>query len=154
AWQGVFSAHFGALLKKLNCRYKRLRRRVKGEENPEVASLKREILSELEQLSEQRQIDFYYGDEAAASLEQCVPYGWQFPDEQVSRPSSPGRGVNCFALLTRENRAMVATTAESITASFIFEQFERLSLALRRLTDVVVDNAKVHRAQVIKERIE
>jgi hypothetical protein len=116
--------------------------------------LKREILSELEHLSEQGQIDLYYGDEAAVSLEPCVPYGWQFPDEQVAMPSSQGKGVNCFALLTRGNRAIVETTAESLTASFIFEQFERLSLELRRLTVVVVDNAKVHRGRVIKERIQ
>jgi transposase len=131
-----------------------LRRRVKGEEIPEVATLKREILSELERLSEQQHIDLYYGDEAAVSLEPCVPYGWQFRDEQVAMPSELGKGVNCFALLTRDNRAVVETTRESVTARFIFEQFERLSLALRRLTVVVVDNARVHRARVIKERIE
>ena len=68
-------------------------------------------------------------------------------------PSSPGKGVNCFALLTRDNRALVETTRGSITAGFIFEQFERLSFELRRLTVVVVDNARVHAARVIKERI-
>jgi transposase len=130
-----------------------LRRRVKGQENPEVAALKREILSELERLSEQQQIDLYYADEAAVSLEPCVPYGWQFRDEQVAMPSSSGKGINCFALLTRENRALVETTRESITAQFIAEQFEGLSLRLRRLTVVIVDNAPVHRAQVIKEGI-
>ena len=116
--------------------------------------MKREILSELEHLSEQGQIDLYYGDEAAVSMEPCVPYGWQFPDEQVAMPSSPGRGVNCFVLLTRENCAIIETTEQSITARFIFDQFERLSLELKRLTVVVVDNAKVHRARVIKEQIE
>ena len=130
-----------------------MRRRVKGEEIPEVATLKREILSELERLSQQRQIDLYYADEAAVSMQPCVPYGWQFPDERVAMPSSQGRGVNCFALLNRENRAIVETTEESITARFVFEQFEGLSLELRRLTVVVVDNAPMHRAQVIKEQI-
>lgn len=131
-----------------------MRRRVKGEEDPEVATLKREILSELERLAEVQQIELYYADEAAVSLEPCVPYAWQFRDEQVAMPASPGKGVNCFALLTRDNRAWVETTQENITARFIFEQFERLSLRLRRLTVVVVDNARVHRARVIKERIE
>jgi transposase len=131
-----------------------LRQRVKGQENPEVATLKREILSELERLSEQQQIDLYNADEVAVCLEPCVPYGWQFGDEQVAMPSSQGRGVNCFALLMRKNRAVIKTTGESITAGFIFEQFEQLWLALRRLTVVVVDKAGVHRARVIKERIE
>ena len=131
-----------------------MRRRVKGVEIPEVATLKREILSELERLSEQQRIDLYYADEAAVSLEPCVPYAWQFRDEDVAMPSSSGKGINCFALLTRDNRALVETTGGSITAEYIFEQFERLSLELRRLTVVVVDNARVHAARVIKGRIE
>jgi transposase len=131
-----------------------LRRRVKGEENSEVATLKREILSELERLSEAQHIDLYYADEAAVALQPCVPYAWQFADEQAGMPSSPGKGINCFALLARDNRAVVKMTRESITAQIIFEQFERLSFELKRLTVVVIDNAPVHRARVIKERIE
>ena len=131
-----------------------MRRRVKGEEDPEVTTLKREILSELERLAEAQQIDLYYADEAAVSLAPCVPYAWQFCDEQVAMPASSGKGVNCFALLTRDNRAVVETTQENISAGFIFKQFERLSLGLRRLTVVVVDNASVHRARAIKDRIE
>lgn len=86
-------------------------------------------------------------------MELCVPYAWQFRDEEVAMPSLPSKGVNCFALLMRENRAVVETQ-QSITAGFIFEQFERLSLALRRQTVVVVDKARVHRGRIIKERIE
>lgn len=112
------------------------------------------MLSELERLSEARRIDLYYADEAAVSLEPCVPYAWQFRDETVAMPSSPGKGVNCFALLTRESRCLIETTRDNITAAFLFEQFERLSLGLGRLTVVVLDNARVHRARVIKERIE
>lgn len=111
------------------------------------------MLSELEHLSEHQQIDLYYADEAAVSLQPCVPYAWQFADEQVAMPSSPGMGVNCFALLSRENRAMIETTQQSITAEFIVEQFEKLSFSLHRLTVIVLDNAKMHRARVVKERI-
>lgn len=45
---------------------------------------------------------------------------------------------------------MVETTAESITARFIFEQFERLSFKLRRLTAMVVDNAPAHERELSK----
>jgi hypothetical protein len=62
--------------------------------------------------------------------------GWQFPGEQVAMPSTPDKGVNCFALLRRDNQTLVETTEQSITAGFIFDQFERLSLVLRRLTVV------------------
>jgi transposase len=130
-----------------------LRRRVKGQEIPELAELKREILSELERLSQAQRIDLYYGDEAAVSLEPCVPYGWQFADEQAAMPSSQGKGINCFALLRRDNAALIETTGAGITGRFIFQQLEQLSIGLKRLAVVVLDNAAVHRARVIKERI-
>jgi len=31
-------------------------------------------------------------------------YAWQFADEQVVMPSERGGAVNCFALLSRDNR--------------------------------------------------
>ena len=40
-----------------------------------------------------------------------------------------------------------------ITAQFIFEQFERFSGGLKNLTVVVMDNAQIDRARIIKERI-
>ena len=74
-------------------------------------------------------------------------------DEVVSMPSEKGKGVNCFALLSRDNRAVVETSVETITAQFLFEQFERFSAGLQKLTVIVLDNASVHRARIIKERI-
>ncbi len=130
-----------------------MRRRIKNRENADIYKAKLESLGELEKLSQSKQIDLFYSDEAAVSLLPNVPYGWQFSDEQVAMPSSTGKGTNCFALLARDNRSRIETTDRSITAEFIFEQFERLSFSLSRLTIVVLDNAPVHRARIIKEQI-
>lgn len=110
-------------------------------------------MGELEALSEGHKIDLYYADEAAVSLEPCVPYAWQFADEEAFMPSAQGKGVSCFALMTRDNRAVIETTAQSVTSQFLFEQIERFSVGLRKLTVIVLDNAAVHRARVIKERL-
>lgn len=104
-------------------------------------------------MSEAHKIDLYDADEAAVSLEPCVPYAWQFRDEEVSMPSEKGKGVNCFALLARDNRAVVETSTETITAQNLCEQFERLSSGLQKPTVVVLDNASAHRARIIKDRI-
>jgi transposase len=122
-------------------------------EQADIYRLKLESLGELEALSEARRIDLYYADEASVSLEPCVPYAWQFADEQVSMPSAQGKSVHCFALLTRDNQAMVETTTQMMTSQFIFEQLERFSVGLKKLTVVVLDNAAVHRARIIKDRI-
>ena len=126
---------------------------MKAKEIREVYQHKREILGELETLAEKQLIDLSYLDESRVSLEPNVPYGWQFPDEEVFMPSAKGSGLNCFAVLSRTDQCSVKTSERTFSAQFIFEQFETLSLNLRKLTVIVLDNARIHTSQIIKERI-
>lgn len=66
-------------------------------------------------------------------------------------PSTQGGGVNCFALLARDNRCHAAMTEQRITAQWISEQLDRFSLSVRRMTVVVLDNARVHK-KAVRER--
>ena len=91
-------------------------------------AFKREYLGELERLWEQGKIDLFYGDESRVCLQPCVPYAWQFRDEQAGIPSTQGGGVNCFALLSRDNRCLSAVTEASIDAAWISEKLDQLSL--------------------------
>lgn len=113
-----------------------------------------EILGELETLAEEDRIDLYYGDESRVSTEPCIPYGWQFADEEVFFPSEKSGGVNCFAFLSRTNKCYFETTQNSINAEFILEQLDRFSLGLRRPAVIVLDNASTHTAGIIKEQLE
>lgn len=106
----------------------------------------------LEEMSQHGWIELYYGDESRISLEPCVPYAWQFRDEEVFMPSDKGAGLNCFALLSRCNRCRFETTTKAINARFIVEQLEDLSLGLERVTVVVLDNAPAHVAKRVQER--
>jgi len=126
---------------------------LKNKESEEIYRHKLAILSELETLSETNLIDLYYADESRVSLEPSIPYGWQFADEEVFMPSAKGNGLNCFALLMRNNQCLIQTSSETLTSRFIFEQFENLSVRLRKLTVVVLDNARIHTSGIIKERI-
>jgi len=126
---------------------------LKGKPEKQVYHLKKEVLGELETLSETGLIELCYGDESGVNLEPCVPYGWQFADEEVSMPTAKGRGVNCFGLFTRGNEAVVATSENSITAEFVIEQLERLSFSIRKITVVVLDNARIHTGKKMRERI-
>jgi len=126
---------------------------LKGRETAAIYQHKREILGELETLSNNQLIDLYYSDESRVALEPCVPYGWQFADEEVAMPSAQGGGLNCFALLSRDNRCLINTSEETFTSRFIFERLEDLSFKLPKLTVVVLDNARVHTSRIIKDRI-
>lgn len=125
---------------------------MKGTEIPAVYEHKKAILGELERLSENQQIDLFYADESRVSLEPCIPYGWQFADEKVFMPTAKGSGLNCFALLTRDNRCLVNTSEQTIDSRFIFEQLESVSVRLKKPTVIVLDNARIHTSQIIKER--
>lgn len=106
----------------------------------------------MERLCEQTQIDLYYGDESCVSLTPCVPYGWQFKDETVSMPGTSGKGVNCFALLSRASECWFRTTQESVTACVLCGWLDRFAAGLRRRTVVVLDNAPVHRSKLFASR--
>lgn len=131
-----------------------MRKRPKGQPNPDVYALKVECLAELERLSEQGHIDLCYGDESGVCLEPCIPYAWQFADEQVSMPAAKGGGLNCFALLWRDNHCLAQTTPSTITGHFVAEQLDRLSLCLPKPTVVVLDNAPIHHGRAMRQRRE
>jgi transposase len=106
----------------------------------------------LEQLSKSGLIDLYYGDESRVSVDPCVPYGWQFAGENVFMPAAKGAGLNCFALLSRASDLLFETTRQRITSQFIVGQLERLSFSIKRMTVVVLDNARVHTSRQVQER--
>ena len=81
---------------------------------------------------------------------------WQFADEQVTMPSEKGSGVkgggvNCFALLSRHNECHAHFTEGNVTAAWISERLDALSLSLGRPTVMVLDNATVH-VKAVKDR--
>jgi transposase len=104
-------------------------------------------------MSEAGLIELLYGDESRLSEQPCVPYGWQFADEEVFMPSGKGSGINLFGLISRDNRLVFEMSAETITSAFIIGQMEKLSDAITKPTVVVLDNARVHRSHLIQERL-
>jgi hypothetical protein len=106
----------------------------------------------MERLSALGAVDIYYGDESRVSLEPCVPYAWQFSDETVAMPGEKGGGLNCFALLSRDNRCHFTTTPDKITGAWVRNELDRFAQSLRRLTVVVLDNAPVHVGKAMREQ--
>lgn len=107
-------------------------------------------MGELERLSEDSLIDLFYADAARVSTQGYVPYGWQFPAEDVFIAAETRSGINCFAFLSRANECRFTVCRRPLDSRFIFEQLEELSLKLRKITVVVMDNASIHRAKLIK----
>lgn len=108
----------------------------------------------MEQQCAQGGIDLFYGDESRVCEEGYVPYGWQFKGEDVFIGAAKGRSLNCFALLSRDNRLIYRTTEQNIGADFIIGELDMLSLNIKKQTVVVLDNASVHRAKKVNSCLE
>jgi transposase len=125
----------------------------KGKPDPALYQVRKETLALFERQAEQGNIALYYLDESKVSEEGYVPYGWQFADEQVGMPVSKGQSINCLGMISRDNRFMYKLSKENITAQFVLEGLEEFSLGLNKPAVVVMDNARVHTARKIKERL-
>ena len=97
-------------------------------------------------------IDLYYADETGVSEQGYCPYGWQFKDEKISIPVRHGEQLNCFGVLSRDNKFHFKTTTKTINTLFLIEFFNDFVLDLSIPTIVVLDNAKIHHAKAFKER--
>jgi transposase len=104
-------------------------------------------------LSEQGKIDLFYGDESHVCSEGYVPYGWQFPDEDVCILSEKAHKINCLGVINRQSKCYWRTTEQPIDAKFILEYMEEFSFQIHKETVIVLDNAKVHKSKIIQERI-
>ena len=83
-------------------------------------------------------------------MEPCIPYGWQFKDEDVFMPSDKGKGLNLFGSLSRDNRFVFKTTRGKVDSSFIIEQLDALSFTAHKITVVVFDNVHIHTSAKVR----
>ena len=135
---------------RIGARYRRIRKRPKGKPSPQLYAYKTEKLQELEALFEKGAIDLFYGDESHICTEGYVPYGWQFPGEDVYIPVEKAKRLNIFGMIDRNNRFEGFCTCESVDAEKVVDFLDRFSFKLNRKTFVVLDNASVHRNEKIK----
>ena len=63
-----------------------------------------------------------------------------------------GVRLNCWGLFGRGNQGHWATTTAAITAAFVAEQLDYLSLHTRCPTVLVLDNASIHTAAIVRQR--
>lgn len=98
-------------------------------------------------------IDLYYGDESHVCSEGYVPYGWQFAEEQICILSEKAYKINCLGMINRQSKCYWKTTEANIDARFVLDYLEEFSFQIHKDTFIVLDNARLHKAACIRERI-
>jgi transposase len=136
---------------RLGARYRRIRKRPRGIPSPQLYEYKTKKLQELETLYNRGEINLFYGDESHVCTEGYVPYGWQFPGEDVYIPSERAKRLNIFGMINRDNRFEGFSTIDSINAQKVVSFLDQFSFGLDKKTFVVLDNASVHRNAKIRQ---
>ena len=65
-------------------------------------------------------MDLFYIYESQVCSNGYVPYGWQFPGEEVFIPVEKGYKINLWSLISRSNQTHWVMTENNINAQFIF----------------------------------
>ena len=135
-------------------RYKRIPKRPRATPSPQLYAIKREKLQELEILNNHGLIDLFFGDESHVCTQGYVPYGWQFPGENVFVPSMKSARLNIFGMVSRDNVYHGFTSRQSIKAENVAGFIDNFSLTITKPTFIVLDNASVHTGGIMKESID
>ncbi|NJL58490.1 MAG: IS630 family transposase [Desulfobacteraceae bacterium] len=92
------------IIKKLNMRWKRVRKTVRKERDPEKYG---KSLKEIEKYEEQQKAgiaDLYFSDQSGFSSGSFVPYAYQPVGETLGIPSSGGGRINVIGFYSKDNR--------------------------------------------------
>ncbi len=149
--QGGVPRHVQGFFISLGARFGRIRKTTKGTPSPQLYAYKKEKLQKLEQQHHDGLIDLYFGDGSFTCTEGYVPYGWQFPGENITVPSDRSARLNIWGMIDYDSRYHGFCSTESMTSGRIADFLDRFSLTIRKDTFIVLDNAKVHRSKYMKE---
>lgn len=126
---------------------------MKKKPDEELYALKKEGLRLLEELSEADLLDIYYGDESRVCQNGYVPYGWQFPWEEVAIGSQRGKYVNIFGMISRDNRFVFETCEGKGNSEFVINVLDKFVKNLKKFTLIVLDNCSIHKSAQFKAKV-
>lgn len=116
-----------------------------GKPSPQPYEYKFEKLQKLVAQYDAGLINLYFGDESHVCTEGYVPYGWQFPWEDVRIPSQREKRLNIFGMIDYECDYHGFSTTDSVTSELVADFLDKFSMTIKKETFLVLDNAKVHR---------
>jgi len=127
---------------------------LKTAQDPEDYADKAERLAELQELEKQNIIEIYYGDESGFCLTSAIPYGWQFPGEQVATLPRHSRRFNVLGFYNATTNDLHAAAREgTLDAACVIDTLDAWAATRTRPTVLVLDNAKIHHTAAFQARL-
>ncbi len=108
----------------------------------------------MQTLAKQGHIDLFYGDESGFCLTSAIPYGWQFPGEQVTTQPRHSQRFHVLGFYNATTNDLHAVAREGpLDAAFVVDALDAWAATRTRPTVLVLDNAKIHHAAAFQARL-
>ncbi|UZR96699.1 IS630 family transposase [Chondrinema litorale] len=135
--------------------WKRYRKSLKPERDEVLFEFFKSELSYLEQQAKQGIIDLIFMDESGFNLNPNVPYGWQPIGQQILLPAKrSSTNWTVLGTLNIHSQSFYGyMMPEACTAKTVVEVLSNLSERINKKTIVILDNAPVHKAKIVKEKL-
>lgn len=141
-------------LKSLGYSWKRFRKSLKKEQDPEEYERKKAELKQLIALYKSGYIDLFFADASGFNLEGYVPYGWQPKGEYITITPKKTKSTQVFGLLSLDNELKAYTLEGSMDSAAVIAFIDDFHASIKKQTVVVIDNAPIHRSKKMLAKIE
>jgi transposase len=141
------------VLHALQFSWHRIRRRVKGQPDPQLYQERRAALDILIEEDQHGIIDLRYVDESGFCLVPYVPYAWQAKGEPLAIESMPSKRLNVLGFLNKRNELDAYTFEGTVTSDVVIHCIDDFCKHLPGPTVVVTDNASIHTSEAFQAKI-
>lgn len=142
------------LLKNLGFSWKRMRKSLKQQRDEGLFRLFEQELKLLTQMAERGAIDLYYFDGSGFNLNPNVPYSWSKKGKQALLPAIRSKGYTILGLLNVQNNSFEGNIYNgAANAKCVVQTLGELADKIQKKTIVILDNASIHKALIVKNKI-
>jgi transposase len=141
------------ILKSCQVSWRRIRRKVKGQPDPDVYQERKEALDVLIEEDKQGIIDLRYYDESGFCLVPYIPYAWQEHGETIAIESESSTRINVCGFMNRRNELEAYTIEGSVDSTVVVHFFNEFCTTIHGPTVIVIDNASIHTSEAFQEAI-
>jgi len=141
------------LLKSMAFSWRRVRKGLKGEPDPEEYQQKKQALHDLQQQVSQGILDLYYFDESGFCLTPYLPYAWQEKGQTIRLPSRPSKRLNVLGFLSKQNALQAYSSFGSVDSNVVIRCINDFCKDIDKKTVIVMDNSPIHTSEAFQEHI-
>lgn len=133
--------------------WKRMRSSLREKRNESLFRWFQKELLELKQLALNEEINLCYFDETGINLKPNVPYAWQPKGTTIELPAQRKKGITVMGILDPIQNEFFGTLYQGAANSkCVIQTLEDYAQTITRKTIVILDNASIHKAKIVKEK--